>query len=93
MKKDFDVITLGIVAMDYYLFTDPFSPGREKVWARKAGLYPGGTMGNVAAGAAKLGLKTGFVGVVGKDLFGERLLEDLAAEGVDVSRTVVRSEG
>lgn len=93
MEKELDLITLGIVAMDYYLFPDSFSPGKEKIWAGKAGLYPGGTMGNVAAGAAKLGLKTGFVGVVGKDLFGEELKKDLEACGVDVSRLVIRRKG
>lgn len=90
MKKELDVIALGIIAMDYYLILDSFSLDQEKMWARSAYFLPGGTMGNVAAAAAKLGLKTGFVGVVGKDYFGERLKKDLEALGVDVSRLVIR---
>ena len=38
-----------------------------------------------ACGAARLGLRTAFVGVVGDDMFGRFMLEALAARGIDVS--------
>jgi len=47
---------------------------------------PGGAPANAAVGLARLGVATGFCGVVGADPFGERLRATLAAENVDVSR-------
>jgi len=43
----------------------------------------GGAPANVAACAAKLGGKATFIGKVGQDLFGEKIIRELAAAGVD----------
>jgi 5-dehydro-2-deoxygluconokinase len=93
MKKELDVIALGMVAMDYYLFFRSFSSDQEKIWARSADFFPGGTMGNFAAAAAKLGLKTGIVGVVGRDLFGDWLKKDFDKLGVDTAQLKFHSKG
>ena len=50
------------------------------------GPYPSGAPAIFIDAAANLGLKTGFIGVVGEDEFGELLLERLRRDGVDVSR-------
>lgn len=47
---------------------------------------PGGAPANSAVAIARLGLPSGFVGVVGGDPFGDRLMAELARGGVDVSR-------
>ena len=49
-------------------------------------VHGGGTVANTAVALARLGAKTHFVGVVGDDLFGREALEELVAEGIDVSR-------
>ena len=46
-------------------------------------VHSGGAPANVAVGLARLGLRVGFVGVVGDDEFGHLLARKLAAEGVD----------
>lgn len=46
---------------------------------------PGGGPANMVCMAAKLGMKTAFVGQVGADAFGKKLAAKLASEGVDVS--------
>lgn len=46
---------------------------------------PGGAPANVAAAAARLGARTAFLGKVGRDGFGDVLLETLRGCGVDVS--------
>jgi sugar/nucleoside kinase (ribokinase family) len=51
------------------------APGFEKA--------PGGAPANVAVGLAKLGIKTYFIGKVGKDAFGEFLRGTLNQNGVD----------
>ena len=48
-------------------------------------VHGGGTVANTAVALARLGVKTHFVGVVGDDLFGREALEELVAEGIDVS--------
>lgn len=49
----------------------------------------GGSSAITACGAARLGLRVAFVGVVGDDMAGTALLRELAARGVDVSACVV----
>jgi fructokinase len=45
---------------------------------------PGGAPANVAAGLAKLGVSTGFMGQVGDDFFGHFLAQTLAEGGVNI---------
>lgn len=45
----------------------------------------GGAPANVAVGAARLGVRTAFLGKVGADPFGDHLVSTLAAAGVDTS--------
>ena len=49
---------------------------------------PGGAPANVAVGVAKLGGKAAFMGKLGKDFFGDYLLDVLGANGVDVTGVV-----
>lgn len=44
-----------------------------------------GAEANVAVGVSRLGLSAQFVGLVGDDLSGEAIRDDLVAEGVDIS--------
>ena len=46
----------------------------------------GGAPANVAVALSRLGVASAFCGVVGADPFGERLIAELRAENVDVSR-------
>lgn len=53
----------------------------------------GGGASNTAVGLSRLGLSSAFCGVVGTDQWGDKLLENLRKEGVDVSSaTVVEHE-
>ena len=90
MIPDLDIIAMGSVAMDYYLILDGLPRNDEKVRARSARFLPGGTMGNFACAAAKLGARTGFVGVVGNDAFGDLLIQDFKGFGVDTSHVLRR---
>lgn len=53
--------------------------------------YPGGNCVNVAVFARRLGADAGYLGVFGDDAAGRFLRASIAAEGVDVARSVVRS--
>ncbi len=52
----------------------------------------GGSPFNAAKAAAQAGAHSGFLGAISTDLFGERLIADLEAHGVDTSATP-RTEG
>jgi sugar/nucleoside kinase (ribokinase family) len=53
----------------------------------------GGGAANTSVGLARLGCHASFCGIVGDDQWGERILKNLAAEGVDTaSATVVENE-
>ncbi len=91
MGDRLDIIAIGSVAMDYYLVLETFSRDQEKIRARSAEFLPGGTIGNFACAAAKLGLKTGFAGVVGKDPWGRFLKGEFEKHGVEVSHLRMRT--
>lgn len=83
-----DVITLGEVLIDFVSTVHGVSleeaPAFEKA--------PGGAPANVAVGLARLGKKSGFVGMVGEDIFGHFLVKLLKAEGVDTTQVRYSSE-
>jgi len=84
-----DYISLGFVSNDH-LAVLPFIPMDTKVRMLSHRIIGGGPAGNAAAGAATLGMKTGFVGTVGDDADGRMILEEFAREGVDTSMIAVR---
>ncbi|HJP96969.1 MAG TPA: carbohydrate kinase [Rhodanobacteraceae bacterium] len=49
--------------------------------------HPGGAPANVAVAVARLGGHAAFVGMFGRDVFGDLLLRELAAAGVDTTHT------
>lgn len=53
---------------------------------------PGGSAANTIYGLAKLGIKTGFVGAVGNDAEGRRLIRNLKAVGTDTSHICVKKD-
>ncbi len=51
-----------------------------------ATLSPGGVGRNIAHNLARLGIATRLISIVGRDAEGDRLLDETARAGVDVSR-------
>lgn len=80
----FDVIGLGAMNMDN-IFLVPEIAADNEVTARLAGKFPGGSAANTIYALGRLGLKTGFIGAVGKDIDGRRLKQDFLRAGVDVT--------
>jgi sugar/nucleoside kinase (ribokinase family) len=63
--------------------------GQVERFVDAADLMIGGSGGILACGAARLGLRTALVGMVGDDLFGKFMCDALAQRGVDTSGIVV----
>ncbi|HBY93139.1 MAG: carbohydrate kinase family protein [Ardenticatenaceae bacterium] len=88
-----EVIGVGDADVDIYLDVDHI-PGRdEKLLARRVDLCPGGMVANFLVALCRLGTTCGFHGPVGDDEFGRRVLDSLAANGVDISGAVVKPGG
>lgn len=74
-----DIMALGELLIDLTQSgTDDMGHGRFTA-------YPGGAPANVAVAAARLGARTGFIGKIGEDAFGDDLRRTLEKEGVDTS--------
>jgi fructokinase len=76
-----DIITLGELLIDFV----PTSSGVTLAEAEAFKKAPGGAPANVAAGLAKLGVSSGFIGKVGDDAFGHFLADTLLEAGVDIT--------
>jgi len=84
-----DVLCVGHASFDQ-VFSVPHHPlPDEKLFAEGLVLCGGGPAANAAVQGARLGVRTGFSGYLGTDVFGEAHLRELLAFGVDV-RGVIR---
>jgi ribokinase len=84
-----EVIGLGALNVDHiYLVEQILVDGESQV--EEFALFPGGSAANTIYGLAKLGVKTGFIGLVGDDEESKLLLESFRSVGVDTSQIGVR---
>ncbi len=88
---DLDLLVLGDCNPDLVLRGPDLRPrfGQAEQLVDEARLAIGGSGAITACGAARLGLRTALVGVVGDDALGHWLLDELAGAGVDVGGCVV----
>lgn len=88
-----DLVAIGNAVIDH-VHRVPFLPQRDEavvVFDRRSS--PGGVEANVAAAAARLGLRVGLIARVGSEPEGRMVLDDIRQRGVDVSRMQVGAEG
>ena len=74
--RRFDLLAFGDPNADYLFETERVPLADEKVLGRNLGMFPGGTVANVACAASLLGAKVASCGRVGNDPDGVTLLED-----------------
>lgn len=85
-----DVVAVRSACADLVLEV-PYLPRHdEKVVGRMVGWLPGGTMGNYACAAAKIGLKAGWIGSVADDFTSGIILDDFVRFNVDTSAVEFR---
>ena len=87
-----DLVAVGSAVIDH-IHRVTVLPARDTgvfVLDRQSG--PGGVEGNVAAAAARLGLRVGVITRVGCDAAGAMVLDDFRQRGVDVLRVQVGGE-
>lgn len=88
-SENLDILVIGELNVDLLLYGDvtPAFDQAEKL-VSDATLTVGSSSAIFACQAAKLGLRVGFVGRVGRDYFGEYMLESLKEVGVDTSGVI-----
>ena len=88
---ELDLLVLGDANPDLVMHGGDVIPafGQAERVVDEANLTIGGSGGILACGAARLGLRTAFCGVVGDDLFGRFVREEMMGHGVDIRGLVV----
>ncbi|MHA1276154.1 MAG: carbohydrate kinase family protein [Candidatus Helarchaeota archaeon] len=79
-------MSIGGVNIDLCVQVAEFPEIDSEVEAGRIDEYPGGSAANYIVGVARLGLNSGFIGKVGADNSGRRLLDDFIGENVDISQ-------
>jgi sugar/nucleoside kinase (ribokinase family) len=94
MDVAFDLLVLGDANPDLVLRGGEVEPafGQAERIVDHATLTVGGSGAILACGAARLGLRVAIAGVVGADLFGSFMADELGARGVDIRGLSVDQE-
>jgi len=87
--SNIEVVGLGALNIDYLYKVERILDDGEAV-VNETASSPGGSAANTIYGLAKLGVNTGFTGVVGDDAEGKMLLQDFQKAGVDISQIRVK---
>jgi sugar/nucleoside kinase (ribokinase family) len=89
--KDFDLLVIGEINPDLILSGDDLDPayGQVEKVVDSATLTIGSSSAIMACGAARLGLRVAFIGLVGDDVFGRFMLQAMEERGIDTSACVV----
>lgn len=85
MKKKLDIVSIGEILIDF-VGKEPAQSLMDVAEFRRAA---GGGPANMAVGAARMGMKSGFVGKIGDDAFGRHLAQTLACDGVNIDGLIV----
>lgn len=89
MGKNMEAVGVGALNIDrHYVVERILEDGESEV--KKVFSAPGGSAANTIYGLARLGIKTGFCGVVGDDKEGELIIEHFRRVGVDTEQIRVK---
>ncbi len=80
-----DVLCVGHAACDLSLFVDQYPLENSKCETHKSLEACGGPAANAAWLLSSWGLRCGFAGLVGEDVYGQRIRDEFIAAGTDVS--------
>jgi sugar/nucleoside kinase (ribokinase family) len=88
--KSYDILVAGEINPDLVL-TGDVTPvfGQAEKLVDSASFSIGSSSAIFACGAARLGLKVGFIGVCGDDLFGHFMLDEMVLRQVDIAPVIV----
>jgi sulfofructose kinase len=85
MTRDFDVVGMGLNAVDHICLVPRFPKYEEKLRMLDFQKSPGGQVASALAACARWGLRAKYIGKVGGDEFGAYSLASLKDAGIDTS--------
>lgn len=93
----YDIVTIGSATKDIFLDISKFKKGGalsfplgEKIELEKVLVFSGGGGVNAATTFAFQGLKTAFCGLVGQDLAGQEILDELTQNGINLELVKIK---
>ncbi len=89
--SNIEAVGLGALNIDHLYQVERILDDGEAV-VNESASSPGGSAANTIYGLAKLGVNTGFAGVVGDDAEGKIMLKDFLKIGVDTSQIKVKPD-
>src|SRR3989338_6634072 len=87
-NKKIDVVGLGACGVDYITKVTSFADKNSKSTSHNIALHPGGLTTNNLVQASRLGLRTAWCGILGKDELGKFLLADLKTEKIGATYSI-----
>jgi mannitol-1-phosphate 5-dehydrogenase len=84
----YDVLGIGIVAVDDLVIVDSYPPADSKMRGLGEVRQGGGLTGTALVAGARLGAKCAYAGILGKDELSNWTVSELEREGVDCSLTL-----
>ncbi len=87
-----DIVGVGALNWDLLLKVDRLAGSGEEIVVKVVEEEAGGSAANTVAGLGRLGVSCGFIGPVGSDEAGGKIIDAFKADSVDISR-VIRSVG
>ncbi len=89
MKKRWDVLGLGVVAVDDLLYVDHYPAVDSKSPLLTQNRQGGGLTGTALVAAARLGATTAYYGVLGDTELSQHALAELETEGIDCKQVLI----
>lgn len=83
-----DVTAIGAALIDLVAVVERFPEINDEVFVPKLEMKSGGSAANFAVACAKLGLNSAFIGKIGRDVFGQKLIQDFGNAKVNVEGIV-----
>src|SRR5258708_34585013 len=84
-QRPFDVVVAGSINADLVVRVERRPAAGETVLGGELAVHPGGKGANQAVAAARLGARVLMIGAVGRDGYGDLLLDPFGASGVDAA--------
>jgi len=93
MATGVDVVGIGSCGIDYFAIVPRLLGAEEKISAERMEIHAGGVTANNLTQVARLGVKTGWLGLVGDDENGTLIKKSFTDDGMDISGVeVVKGE-
>lgn len=81
-----DAVGMGALNWDYLYYVERYLGAGEEDAIKRVEKWPGGSAANTTVGLARLGCKTGFIGIVDNEDEGKKMKDNFEREKVDTSQ-------